>query len=389
MPKKRLMTPGPTQVPEQALLTLAKQVTHHRTPEFVALFAEVLSGLKEVFDTKGDVIVLTSSGTGAMEAAMTNLVPRGGKAIVLESGVFSQRWSNIAEAFGIDVVKHQVPWGEAVEAEDVAKLLEKHPDAVAVFGTLMESSTGVGHDIQAIGQAVAPSRALFVVDGISGAAVMECRTDAWGVDVLVVGSQKALMLPPGLAFVTLSPDARRQLDLVKPQAYYFDLKQHLKKIESGPDTPWTPAHTMIAALADNLRMIKAEGIEKIWARSKVLSKATRAGLEAIGLEIFAQRPADGLTSVNLPAGVDGSAFLKRLESRFGIKVAGGQGHLKGKIFRIAHMGILDELDILGTLSAIELVLDEMGKHVELGAGVAAASRVLAEAAAKRPVTAGK
>ena len=380
MPKKRLMTPGPTQVPEQALLTLAKQVGHHRTPEFVALFAEVLEGLKYVFATQADVIVLTCSGSGAMEAAVVNLVPRGGKAIVLEAGAFAERWTKICEAFGIEVVRHQVPWGQAVQAADVATLLDQHLDAVAVFGTLMESSTGVGHDVRAIGQAVEAAGKLFVVDGISGAGVMECRTDEWGIDVLVVGSQKALMLPPGLAFVTVNDAARQQMEKIKPQAFYFDLKQHLQKIKEGPDTPWTPAHTMIAALAENLKLIRAEGLEAIWSRARMLSRATRAGIEAIGLEVFAARPADGLTSVHMPQGVDGSAFLKRLESRFGIKVAGGQGHLKGKIFRIAHMGILDELDILGTLSAIELVLDELGRTVEFGAGVAAASRVFSEAA---------
>jgi aspartate aminotransferase-like enzyme len=379
MPKKRLMTPGPTQVPEAALLTLAKQVGHHRTPEFVALFGQVLEGLKEVFQTSGDVVVLTSSGTGAMEAAVVNLVPRGGKAIVLEAGVFAQRWSSICEAYGIEVVRHKVEWGDPVEPDDVARLLKQHPDALAVLGTLMESSTGVGHDVQAIAKVVAPSNALYVVDAISGAGVMECRTEAWGIDVLVVGSQKALMLPPGLAFLALSPAAVEQINNVKQQAYYFDLKQYLKKIKEGPDTPFTPAHTMIAALAETLKQIRAEGLENIWARAKVLSRATRAGIEALGLDVFATRPADGLTSVLLPDGVDGSAFLKKLEGRFGIKVAGGQGHLKGKIFRIAHMGIVDELDLIGTLAAIELVLDELGRPVERGAGVAAAIAVLAEA----------
>ena len=379
MPKKRLLTPGPTQVPEQALLTLARQVGHHRTPEFVALFAEVLAGLKYVFQTEADVVVLASSGTGAMEAAVVNVVPRGGKALVLEAGVFAQRWSKICEAYGIEVVRHEVTWGQAVQAADVARLLQQHPDTVAVFGTLMESSTGVGHDVRAIGQVVGAAGKLFVVDGISGAGVMECRTDDWGIHMLVVGSQKALMMPPGLAFVTVNQAARQQMEKIRPQAFYFDLKQHLKKIHDGPDTPWTPAHTLIAALAENLKLICAEGMEAIWARARTLSRATRAGIEAIGLQVFAARPAEGLTSVYLPQGVDGSLFLKRLESRFGIKVAGGQGPIKGKIFRIAHMGIVDELDILGTLSAIELVLDELGQSVKFGAGVAAASKVLAVA----------
>lgn len=378
MLKKRLMTPGPTQVPEAALLTLAKQVTHHRTSEFKQIFADVLAGLKVVLQTSGDVIVLTSSGSGAMEAAMVNTVPRGGKAIVLEAGRFAQRWSEIGKAFGIEVVRHQVPWGEAVPPADVERLLADHPDTVAVFGTLMESSTGVAHDIEGIAEVVRSSPALMVVDGISGAGVMECRTEDWGVDLLVVGSQKALMLPPGLAFVAVSQRGWQQIEKVKPQAFYFDLLQHRKKIQEGPDTPWTPAHTMIAALGENLKLILDEGMESVWKRARTLGRACRAGVEAIGLKLFAQRPAEGLTSVYLPDDIDGGAFLKRLESRFGIKVAGGQAQLKGKIFRIAHMGIIDELDILSTLGAIELVLDEMGRPVELGAGMTAASTVFAE-----------
>ncbi len=379
MTKKRLMTPGPTQVPEAALLSLARQITHHRTSEFKQTFADVLAGLKIVFQTSGDVIVLTSSGTGAMEAAMVNTVPRGGKAIVLEAGRFAQRWGEIGRAFGIEIIRHQVPWGEAVPASDVEALLEKHPDTIAVFGTLMESSTGVAHDVEAIAEVVRSMPALYVVDGISGAGVMECRTEAWGIDLLVVGSQKALMLPPGLAFVTVSDRGWKQIEKVKPQAFYFDLMQHRKKIHEGPDTPWTPAHTMIAALAENLKLILEEGMDSVWKRARTLGRATRAGIEAIGLKLFAQRPAEGLTSVYLPDDVDGAAFLKRLESRFGIKVAGGQAQLKGKIFRIAHMGIIDELDILSTLGAIELVLDELGRPVELGAGMAAASQVFSEA----------
>jgi aspartate aminotransferase-like enzyme len=377
MPKKRLMTPGPTQVPENALLRLAQQVTHHRTPEFRELFAEALEGLKYVFQTSGDVVVLTSSGTGAMESAVTNFVPRGGKVIVLEAGRFAERWSEICTAFGVELVTLEVEWGEAVQPAQVAQLLVAHPDAVAVYGTLLESSTGVGHDVKAIAEVVTETDALFVVDAISGAGVMECRFDDWGIDIMVVGSQKALMLPPGLAFVAVSEKAWKQAENVEPQAFYFDLKQYRAKLAGDPDTPFTPAHTMIAALAENLRLIRTEGIESVWQRARLLGRATRAGIEAIGLEVFAQRPADGLTSVRLPEDLDSGAFLKALETRFGVKVAGGQAHLKGKIFRIAHMGIVDELDILGTLSAVELVLDGMGWQVELGAGTTAATQVLA------------
>ena len=387
MPRKRLLTPGPTQVPEPALAAMARQVTHHRTGEFRALLAEVLSGLKYVFQTANDVVLLTSSGTGAMEAAVVNLVPRGGKAIVLESGVFSRRWADICKRYGIEVVHHSTPWGQAVDPAEVAGLVRMHHDAVAVFGTLMESSTGVAHDVQAIGAAIANyapdgRRPLWVVDAISGAGCVPCLTDEWDIDVLVVGSQKALMIPPGLAFVSVSDAAWRQMDRVEPQAFYFDLKIHRAKLRpskggEGPDTPWTPAHTLVAGLAESLRLIRAEGLPAVWARADLLARAARAGIEAMHLSVFAQRPAAGMTSVAFPDSLDGPAFLKRLEQRFGVKLAGGQGPLKGKIFRLAHFGILDELDIIAALAAIELVLDEMDQNVTLGAAAAAASRIIA------------
>jgi aspartate aminotransferase-like enzyme len=368
---------------------MARQVIHHRTPEFRQLFVEALAGLKHVFQTHSDVVVLASSGTGAMEAAVTNLVPRGGKAIVLESGVFSRRWADICRRFGIQVVTHAVPWGQAVEADDVARLLEQHPDAVAVFGTLMESSTGVGHDIEAIGRVVAPSGALWVVDAISGAGAMRCLTDEWHVDVLVVGSQKALSMPPGLAFLAVSSDAWRQIDAIEPQAFYFDLKLHRASLQGdAPDTPWTPAVTLVAGLAESLAGICAEGIEAVWDRCARLSAASIAGMHAMDLELFAARPAAGMTAVCFPEGFDGAAFLRRIEARFGVKLAAGQVALKGKIFRLAHFGQLDELDMIATLAAIEMVLDEMGHPVTLGAAAAAASQVLqSHATASRVVTA--
>ncbi len=378
MPKQRLLTPGPTEVPENALLSMARQVTHHRTPEFRSLLAEVFAGLQSVFATKNDVLLLTSSGTGAMEAAVVNLVPRGGKAIVLESGKFAERWRKICETFGIQVVRYEVPWGEAFQANHVAELLKEHPDVAAVFCTLLETSTGVGHDIEAIGRVVGPSKALLVVDGISGAGVMECRTDAWGIDVLAVGSQKALMTPPGLAFLTISPAAWRQIESIERPAFYFDLLAYRKALKDS-DTPYTPAIPLVKALAESLRAIQAVGIEQIWKRAKVLAQAFRAGVEALGLRLVAVRPADGMTAVFFPDDVDGKQFMARLQNRFGIKLAGGQGPLKGRIFRLAHMGGVDELDIISSLAAIELVLAELGKDVKLGSSVAAAGRVLAEA----------
>lgn len=380
----RLFTPGPVEVPQAGLLAMARQVRHHRTPEFRRTMAEVVAGLKYVFQTESDVLVLTSSGTGGMEAAVVNSVPRGGKALVLESGKFAERWRLIAERFGIEVVRYEVPWGDAFEAAEVARLLAQHPDTAAVFATLQETSTGVGHDIEAIGRAVRDTPALFLVDGISGVGAVECRTDAWGIDILVVGAQKALMTPPGLAFLAVSPKAWRRIETIDRPAFYFDLLAYRKAAEAN-ETPYTPAIPLIEALAESLRLIRAAGIESLWARSRRLSKAVLAGIAALGLRPVAKRPAEGVSAVYLPEDIEGKAFLARLEERFGIKLAGGQGPLKGKIFRIAQMGQIDETDILGCLAAIELVLLEMGKNVTSGTAVAAAGTAL-RAAERGPVS---
>ena len=378
MPRKRLFTPGPVEVPQAALLAMARQVRHHRTTEFRSTMGEVLEGLKYAFQTANDVLVLSCSGTGGMEAAVVNLVPRGGKALVLESGKFAERWRLIAEQFGIEVVRYELPWGDAFQAAEVERLLKQHPDVVAVFSTLQETSTGVGHDIEAIGRVVRNSPALLVVDGISGVGAMECRTDAWGIDVLVVGAQKAMMTPPGLAFLAVSPRAWQRMESIgvpgRP-AFYFDLLAYRKAAKTA-ETPYTPAIPLIEALAESLRQIRSTGIETLWARSKLLSRATLAGTAALGLRPVAKRPAEGVSAIYLPEDIDGKKFLTRLEERFGIKLGGGQGPLKGKIFRIAQMGLVDEVDILGCLAAIELVLLEMGKNVVLGSAVAAAGKVI-------------
>lgn len=379
MANERLMTPGPTQLPEKSRLVMARQVRHHRTEGFRRLFGEVVEDLKYVFQTRNDVLLLTSSGTGAMEAAVSSVVPRGGKAIVLESGKFSERWRLICEAFGVHVVRHVIPWGEAFSADDVARLLAEHPDALAVYTTLSESSTGVAHDIEAIGRVVRPTPSLLVCDAISGAGAIECRTDAWGIDLLVVGSQKALMGPPGLAFVAVSPKAWAKMESIPRQAFYFDLLAYRRALaESEP--PFTPAIPLVEALAQSLREIRTQGIENVLSRTRLLARATRAGVSALGMKLAAARPADSLTAAFFPEGVDGKAFLRRLENRFGVKLAGGQGIWKGKILRIAHFGKIDESDILSTLAAMELTLAEMGRPVRLGAAVTAASQVLASAA---------
>jgi aspartate aminotransferase-like enzyme len=376
--KYRLFTPGPTPVPDQMLLELARPVQYHRSPESRAIFGEVLDGLRHVLQTSGDVLVLTSSGTGAMEAAVVNTLRPGATALVLEAGRFAQRWSEICRAHGAEVVTLDLPWGQAVEPEAVAAKLRETPNVEVVFGTLCETSTGAAHDVEGIAAVVRESDALFAVDGISGAGAVECRTEAWGIDLLVTGSQKALMLPPGLAFAALSDAAWARIEQVAPRAYYFDLRRYREKL-SIPDTPFTPAHTLIRALAVALRQIRETGIEQIWARTARLAAACRAGVAAMRLEVFATRPAPALTAVRVPEGIDGVELLRRLKERFNVVPAGGQDRLKGKIFRIAHMGAIDELDLLSALAAIEMVLHEFGHPVDLGAAVAAAERALVNA----------
>jgi aspartate aminotransferase-like enzyme len=370
------MTPGPAPVPEDVLLEMARPVIHHRTNECKQAIADSVSGLKEVFRTQNDVLILTASGTGAMEAAAVNTVPRGGKAIVLNAGWFAQRWAKVCAAYGINAVTLDTEWGQPVDPATVENALKEHPDAVAVMGTLSETSTGTGHPVEAIGKIVAKTDAVFAVDGISGIGAMECRTDEWNIDLLAVGSQKALMLPPGLAFVAVSPKAWAKIDANKnAPCFYFDLKQARKKMMES-DTPFTPAHTLIMGLVAALKRIKAEGIENVWKRHKVMSEACQAGITALGLELFSARPAEGLTAFKVPEGLKDSEIRGKLFDRFGITVIGGQDKLKGKVIRIGHMGYFDELDVVAGLAALEMVLSELGFEVEPGVAVTAAQRVL-------------
>ena len=267
MRKPRLMTPGPAMVPEDVLLELARPVIHHRSNEFKQVLTAVAAGLKEVFQTQNDVLILTASGTGAMEAAVVNAVPRGGKALVLNAGHFAARWVNLCKAFGITYVTVETEWGQPVDPDHVYSALKQHPDTACVFGTLSETSTGTGHPIEAIGRVVAETEALLAIDGISGVGAMECRTDQWGIDLLCVGSQKALMIPPGLAFVAVSPKAWARIDAFESPSYYFNLKAARKKMKEF-DTPYTPAHTLIQALGVALERIKQEGIENVWERHR-------------------------------------------------------------------------------------------------------------------------
>jgi serine---pyruvate transaminase len=375
--KYRLLTPGPTPVPEETLLELARPVPHHRTPEFRQILAEVLRDLQTVYCTKNPVIPLTCSGTGALEAALVNGVPQGGKAICLIAGKFGERWKNLCKAYGIEAINVVVPYGLAVQPAQLEKALAEHPDAVAVCATLSETSTGVFQDIAAFGSIVSRTPAILIVDGVSGLGAMECRTDAWSIDICCTGSQKALMMPPGLAFVSVSEKAWQAIDRNNsPRTFYFDLKKARDKIKD-PDTPFTPAHTMLRAMRVSLKKLLAQGIEQVWAEHARNAAAARAGLTALGLDVFPSPPNNALTAVKMPAGIDSSELLKRLEKQYGLKLANGQDQLKGKIIRLAHMGYIDKFDVLAAISGVELVLGEMGHAIEPGRGVAAAQRVFA------------
>ena len=377
--KYRLATPGPAMVPPDTLLELAREVRHHRTPENKALIADAIAKLKAVFCTAGDVVILAGSGTAAMEAAVANVVKPGDKAVVLIAGKWGERWAELVKTFGGKVVAIEHEPGVAITPEELKETLDAHSDAVAVLTQLSETTSGVGHDVEGMGRVVAGTDALFVVDGISGVGAMECRMDDWGIDLLCVGSQKALMMPPGLAFVGVSAKAMGRLeDFPEPPSYYVHLRKFVKKARDA-DTPYTPAHTLIAALVKSLDRILDEGLETCWRRHAVMTDATLAAVRALGLEPLADRPAGGVTAIKAPEGIDGEAWAKQLENKYGVKIAGGQNELKGKIIRVAHMGYMDPLDMVGIVAALEYSLLDLGHEIDLGAGVLAAHRVFADA----------
>jgi serine---pyruvate transaminase len=374
--KARLFTPGPTPVPEETLLELAKPVTYHRSSEAKAILAEMTEDLKYVFQTSQPVLTLTASGTGGMDAAVASCLAVGEKVILLSAGRWGERWKGILKAYGAEIVLVEVPYGQAVQPAQLAAALKAHPDAKAVFATLSETSTGVGHDVAAFGELVHATPALLIVDGISGLGAMECRVDAWKIDVCVTGSQKALMLPPGLAFVSVSAKAWAKIDATPVRSFYTDLRRYRKSLLES-DTPFTPANTLIKAQRLSLKRIRAEGIENLWARHARMATACRAAVAALGLKLFAQQPNNGLTVIQVPAGVDGSALLKALEKKHGYKLADGQDSMKGQIWRLSHMGYTDAFDVIGAIAALELELPAAGFPVKPGTGVAAFQAALA------------
>jgi len=375
--KVRLFTPGPTPVPERVRLSQAKQIIHHRTPEFSTIFKKVCEDLKYVFQTENDVLIFASSGTGAMEACITNLLSPGDRILVTNGGKFGERWANIGEAFGLEVKRIDVTPGTAPEPDKIKKILKEDKDIKAVFTQLVETSTGVRYNIKEIGEVVSTTDAVLVVDAISGLGAEPLFTDRWSIDVVVAGSQKALMLPPGLSFVSLSEKALKLAERATLPRFYWDFKKAKSALSKG-QTPFTPAVSLICALEEALNLIKQEGLETIFKRHFIFAEAVRRAVLAMGLKIFGTPPSNALTAIVVPSEIEERKLRKMMQEEFGTIVAGGQEELSGKIIRIAHLGWMDTLDIIGVVCALELCLYRLGYKVELGTAAKAAQQVFAE-----------
>src|SRR5690242_20651036 len=377
MLKRYLLAPGPTPVPPEVLLAMARPMIHHRAPEFDPIFAEAREGLKWLFQTRNDVLMLAASGTGGMEGSISNFLSPGDKALCINGGKFGERWGKICKTFGVQATEIKVEWGQAVNPQIVADALKKDPSIKAVYVQASETSTGVSHDVKTLGEIVKRhDDTILVVDAITALGVFDIKTDAWGIDVVVTGSQKALMLPPGLAFVSVSEKAWRLAEKAKNASFYFNLKKERENQQKN-QTAYTPAVSLIIGLQEVLKMLKAQGLAEVFHRQTTLARAMREGMKAAGLGLFPKEsPSDALTAVSAPEGIDGQAIYKNLRVQYGITAAGGQDHLKGKIFRLSHMGYMDCFDVNTALAAVEMVLKGLGHSVKLGSGVAKAQELL-------------
>ena len=376
MEKRYLLAPGPTAIPPEVLLKMAEPIIHHRNPLFEAVVEEVRENLKYVFGTKNEVLIFASSGTGAMESAVTNALSAGDKAICVRSGKFGERWANICKAYGVETINIDLPWGELLDPAVVESTLKANPDVKAVYMQATETSTGARFPVKEVAAIVKNyPQTLMVVDGITGVGVFELPADAWSIDVLVGGSQKALMLPPGLAFASVSDkgwEFNKNSTLPK---FYFNWVKERTNLEKN-QTNFTPAISLIIGLRESLRIIKQEGLENVYRRIEGLAKATRAGAEALGLKTFAKAPSPAVTAIVAPEGIDGQAIYKTLWKKYGVTGAGGQDQLKGKIFRLATLGYADKYDVITAIAALEFTLRDLGYKFEMGKGVAAATESL-------------
>jgi aspartate aminotransferase-like enzyme len=376
--KQRLLTPGPTPLYPPALHAMMASDIHHRTEDFRKVYRSMLADLKEVYGTANDVLCFAASGTGAMDASVTNLFSRGDKVIVCSAGKFGERWGELARAYELDMQLIDAPYGDAIAPERVEAALKAEPSTKGVFIQASESSTGAEHDVKSIGEIVKRTDALFIVDAITGLGTMPLDIEAWGLDVVIGGSQKAFMIPPGLAFLSVSAKAWKKAESATLPHFYFDLKKEKKNGDAG-ESAWTPAVSLVLAMAEALKYVRSLGMANLIANAQMLARATRAAAGELGLEVFAKRPGSSVTGLKSPAGMDSGAIVKAFRERFGAVITNGQGSMKGQMFRLAHLGYFDISDMFCVIAALEIILRANGHRVELGKGVAAVQRVYEEA----------
>jgi aspartate aminotransferase-like enzyme len=377
MLKRYLLAPGPTPVPPEALLAMAMPIIHHRSPDFLPILDSAKKGLQWLCQTKNDVLIICSTGTGGMVGAVNNFFSPGDRALVVNAGNFGQRWTNICRAYNLSVEEMKIDWGYAVKPEDVEKALRKDPAIRGVFVQASETSTGVYHDIKALAEIVKRyENTILVVDAISALVAHDLKMDEWGIDVLIGGSQKGLMLPPGLAFVGINDKAWAHAEKATSPKFYFNFKKERESLAKN-QTSFTSPVTLIIGLNESLRLLRDEGLDKAFRRHEKLAEATREAVKAIGLDMFTKEsPSNAVTAINAPAGIDGQEIYKNLRVKYGITAAGGQGQAKGKIFRIAHLGYASTFDVITAVAGVEMVLKGMGHPVKLGTGVAVAQGLL-------------
>ncbi len=384
--KQRLLTPGPTPLYPPALHAMMASDIHHRTQEFRSVYKSALQGMKEVLATSSDVLCFAASGTGAMDASVSNLFSKGDKVIICSAGKFGERWIEIAKAYGLEAVVLKEEYGQVVSPERVREAFANQPDTKGVFVTASETSTGAQHDVRAMGEFIRGTDAILIVDAITAMGTMPLDIDGWGLDVVVGGSQKAFMIPPGLAFLAVSQKAWKFTETATLPHFYFDLKKEKKNGDLG-ESSWTPATSLILALDEALKYIRGLGMPKLIENAQLLAQATRAAAQAIGLEVFASQPGSSVTALRAPAGMDSGIIVKEFKSRFGAIIANGQGSMQGHIFRIAHLGYFDFADLFAVIASLELILRANGYPVKFGSGVAAVQEVYAQAALPKAVAA--
>jgi aspartate aminotransferase-like enzyme len=381
--KQRLLTPGPTPLLPQALHAMMGSDIHHRTEDFRNLYKQVLSDLQAVLGTSNDVLVLVASGSGGLEAATQNFFSPGDETLVCSAGKFGERWVEIMKAWGMQATVLTAPYGDVVRPSAVEQVLAQNPNIKGVFVQASETSTGAQHDVKAMGLAIKKTNAIFVVDAITGIGTMPLDIEGWGLDIVVGGSQKAFMIPPGLAFLSISPKAWALADTSKAPRFYFDLKKEKTNAVNG-ESAWTPNTSLLLALAEALKYIKSLGMDKLIENAQILARATRASMQALGLELFSSSPGSSVTSVRPPAGMDSGVIIKEYRKRFNAIITNGQGSMKGQIFRLAHLGYFDFHDLFAVVAELEIILTANGYPVKFGSGVAAVQNVYAELAVAQP-----